>query len=724
MKQIRSLKGIVFKIMALTALTISFTIIITLYFGAKSSSETAAYNRFLYSNHTNNILERTKEESVQRKFVLYGFSRSMMIQILSNHQKNAKKTELLKNILPIIISMEGIISYQAFDDNDKIIISAYKKDGGIIYSDNIPPHITKNATIEKKSYPDDGLTIITNINLDSFIQRIEDGYETYYESFDFLIEDVENNQKRMMQENIIKFFLAIIVSLYILSLIIKKLIKIPINKISNQINSFFIKLKNNETEIKNLNLNTDNELGLIADFLDSHLKDMLVSNYKMKTETDDTNTNIRSSKLIQQSLITENKIFDKYFKNYFIYFRSKNIIGGDIYFLNEINESKIVLMCIDCTGHNISGAFVSMSVSIIQNRIIRELKTNKLDFSPSKILQYFNREMKLLFDDKNLIVGFDGGIICFDTKEIEITYSGANIPLYYSDDKKTIKSLPFDKYSVGYKSCIINREYSEHKLKTTPSTRLFITTDGFIDQIGENGFRFGKKRFIDLIERSLDNPLRQNIKTCHKELMSYQGDEIQTDDITFIALSCEPFGGKDIEETDTDNIFIAGYEGKFSNKEVIDLVSDVDKKLTLDKASMTVTKKVITTIIETSQNISKYSKNTFTNAHIPHPDNISIKRSDESYIITALNVINLEDKLIISNTLDKIQGMDKKEKRATFRELRKSGQGTHTLGAGIGLYQIATKSDSIDYYFSEIKNDFLEMDSEVDLVLRLTVNIK
>ena len=79
--------------------------------------------------------------------------------------------------------------------------------------------------------------------------------------------------------------------------------------------------------------------------------------------------------------------------------------------------------------------------------------------------------------------------------------------------------------------------------------------------------------------------------------------------------------------------------------------------------------------------------------------------NDEYYDIIATNIVAIEDKEKIEPKLIEIQGLDKAGIKKRYRELRKSGQNTHEKGGGIGMYEIAKVSDSIEYEFTKINED-------------------
>ena len=263
-------------------------------------------------------------------------------------------------------------------------------------------------------------------------------------------------------------------------------------------------------------------------------------------EIEELNKNIKSSievaSFIQESILPTNNFINSCFSDKFIIWEPKDIVGGDIYFLEKLrNEEECLLMVIDCTGHGVPGAFVSMLIKAIEKQITQELINNpNQEINPGKILQSFNRELKDILNQKerNLAsnVGFDGGIIYYDKKEQILRYAGAaNSLIYY--DKEEIKTIKGDRHSIGYKNSDVNYEFVNHEIKVEKGMKFYLFSDGYIDQIGgEKNQSFSKGRTIDIINKNKDKPMEEQKEVLLKELKSYQGEMERIDDITFLAV--------------------------------------------------------------------------------------------------------------------------------------------------------------------------------------------
>ncbi|NPA55407.1 MAG: PAS domain S-box protein [Epsilonproteobacteria bacterium] len=246
---------------------------------------------------------------------------------------------------------------------------------------------------------------------------------------------------------------------------------------------------------------------------------------------------IRYAALIQGAIIPPSGVLTACFADYFVEWSPKDIVGGDIWLFDQIRDSEYLLFVIDCTGHGVPGAFVTMMVKAIQREIMGILtKTSEMEISTSWIMGYFNEAMKKLLrqeEDALANVGFDGGILYYNKKRNIIKFTGAWTSLFYVDD--TLKLLKGDRYSVGYKTCDTQYQYGEYTINVHKGMKFYITTDGYLDQNGgDKGFPFGKKRFKQLLSQIHDKPMFLQHKELMRALDQYARSHERNDDITVI----------------------------------------------------------------------------------------------------------------------------------------------------------------------------------------------
>jgi serine phosphatase RsbU (regulator of sigma subunit) len=245
--------------------------------------------------------------------------------------------------------------------------------------------------------------------------------------------------------------------------------------------------------------------------------------------------NIRYASLIQNSILPQEQELKSFFSESFILWEPKDIVGGDIYFFQQLNENEALLFIVDCTGHGVSGAFVTMLVKAMQEQLLL-LFENK-DLKPNTILEYFEKTFQKLLRQKNTNanVGFDAAILYCNKTTKKVLYSGANIALYYTLNNQIFTKKP-DRHTIGYTPIEKKYQYKEIAIELEENMVFYLTTDGYIDQNGgEKGFPFGKKQFHALIQECSNTPLDKQKDLFTKTLQNYQKDEERNDDITVIA---------------------------------------------------------------------------------------------------------------------------------------------------------------------------------------------
>jgi len=267
-----------------------------------------------------------------------------------------------------------------------------------------------------------------------------------------------------------------------------------------------------------------------------------------KKEIESINKHIRDSieyaALIQSAILPNNNNMRRYFKDQFVIWHPKDTVGGDIYFFEELYHSdECLLFVIDCTGHGVPGAFVTMLVKAVEQQIMAHILNNRIkEISPGWMMGYFNRELKKLLKQENRSsisnVGWDGAIIYYNRQEQILKFAGAQTPLFYVDTNGELKTIKGNRYSVGYKTCHEDYEYKETVISVHSGMKFYCTTDGYLDQNGgEKGFPFGKRRFENIIKEYYQESMADQQEVFLYTLDEYESmidDNERNDDVTVI----------------------------------------------------------------------------------------------------------------------------------------------------------------------------------------------
>ncbi|MBO4771410.1 MAG: SpoIIE family protein phosphatase [Bacteroidales bacterium] len=265
--------------------------------------------------------------------------------------------------------------------------------------------------------------------------------------------------------------------------------------------------------------------------------------HQLQIKNNAINGSIRYAKTIQEAILVHEKLINAYF-NAMVIFRPKDIVSGDFYWFKTIgndNEKpeKIFAAVIDCTGHGVPGAFMSLISNILLNDIIIRNK----QYEPERILSMLDKEIvSALNQQKN---GNDDGLdmaICrFDRDEDgkyrEIVYAGAKNSLYhYKAESNEVETIAADRMSIGGFNNIKDKTFARHSLTAKPGDALYMTSDGIIDQNNKDRKRFGRVRFVKTIEYIHHLDMSGQKQMIEETLDDFMEGVEQRDDITIMGL--------------------------------------------------------------------------------------------------------------------------------------------------------------------------------------------
>lgn len=239
---------------------------------------------------------------------------------------------------------------------------------------------------------------------------------------------------------------------------------------------------------------------------------------------------------IQQAILPDYEI-NQYFKKYFILYRPRYDVSGDFYWFTELN-GKFYLAVVDCTGHGVSGAFMSMIGNTLLNEVIDEKKIQELPF----ILETLNTEFKMALHQNQRLSddSLDICLVCLEPhpeKENywKVQYSGANRSLFYSQGWDIVEIKPTPR-SIGGRHIDKNKTFEEHEVALKKGNFLYLTTDGFMNQNNSQQKKYGTTRFKEFLGKTIHLPVKQQEEQLNRELDTFMKGCTQRDDITVFVL--------------------------------------------------------------------------------------------------------------------------------------------------------------------------------------------
>ncbi|HBS85532.1 MAG: hypothetical protein A2W91_17125 [Bacteroidetes bacterium GWF2_38_335] len=259
---------------------------------------------------------------------------------------------------------------------------------------------------------------------------------------------------------------------------------------------------------------------------------------KQKEELTVKNKNITDSinyaRRIQQAMMPSQFLFRKLFPDFFILYKPKDIVSGDFYWITERNN-KIFLAAVDCTGHGVPGAFMS----IIGFDLLRNITGEQKVEEPAEILNLLNKGVSETFSknvqDGTVKDGMDLSLIVIDKNEGTIEFSGAFNPMYMVRDNDIIE-IKGNRFSVGMVGDTDEEKiFESHIFPYKKDDVFYIFSDGYPDQFGGPlGKKFKYRRFRHLLLTIHGMPMKKQQEFLEENIENWRGEMEQVDDILVI----------------------------------------------------------------------------------------------------------------------------------------------------------------------------------------------
>lgn len=244
---------------------------------------------------------------------------------------------------------------------------------------------------------------------------------------------------------------------------------------------------------------------------------------------------IQYAKRIQKALLPSKEETDLLWPEHFILYKPKSIVGGDFYWTKR-QKNKLFVTAADCTGHGVPGAFMCMLGITALNQIVDEQSNN---ITAAEILNRLRinviQTLKQRSEGSTSRDGMDMSFCIIDFEQKSIQFAGANNPVYIVRQNDVIQ-LKADKMPVGrYINDTVPFVNTIFEFEAGDSIYLF--SDGYSDQFDtENKYKFGPKRFRELLSRIADLPMNEQKIILTQTIKEWRGLQKQLDDIVVIGL--------------------------------------------------------------------------------------------------------------------------------------------------------------------------------------------
>jgi len=356
--------------------------------------------------------------------------------------------------------------------------------------------------------------------------------------------ELENRQQKIM---IYGFIIVILLVLGVVILIFRQY------KQKKKANILLSQQKQEIAE-KNEELNQQaEELRVLNENLNLQNKKITKQKNKIEQIHNEISQSIDYAKRIQQSILPETQFLKTYISGHFIFFKPRDIVSGDFYWLKQIEYKNTVLVtAADCTGHGVPGAFLSMLGVTFLNEIVngKDISTTGevLDYLRKSVITSLHQTGK----EGEQKDGMDIAFLAINYTNYEVQYSGANNPLYIirandkpeiPHDKKmsththTLYEIKADKMPIGIYIQGIDKKFTTKYLQLDQGDMLYVFSDGFADQFGgPKGKKFKYKPFKQLLLQNAEKPMHEQKQIIEKTFINWKNENEQIDDVTIVGI--------------------------------------------------------------------------------------------------------------------------------------------------------------------------------------------
>ncbi|MDQ3190741.1 MAG: tetratricopeptide repeat protein [Bacteroidota bacterium] len=244
---------------------------------------------------------------------------------------------------------------------------------------------------------------------------------------------------------------------------------------------------------------------------------------------------IHYAKRIQEAILPPPRLVKEYLHDSFIFFKPKDIVSGDFYWMERLKD-KVIFAVVDCTGHGVPGALLSI---VSHNYLTRSVNEEKLT-SPAAILDYLNKAIHESLNknksDFQVNDGMDIAICALHDDGKTLEYAGAYNPLLLVKNNAIVE-YKGNKYSIGSYLLQENESYTNHTINLEKGDAFYLFSDGYADQFGGTvGKKFKTGKLKELLLSIHTLKAEQQKQELDRNFELWKGGNEQVDDICIIGV--------------------------------------------------------------------------------------------------------------------------------------------------------------------------------------------
>ncbi|MBT1696317.1 PAS domain S-box protein [Fulvivirgaceae bacterium PWU4] len=243
---------------------------------------------------------------------------------------------------------------------------------------------------------------------------------------------------------------------------------------------------------------------------------------------------INYSKRIQTAILPNTRLINRALPDSFILYKPRDVVSGDFPWFVQIKD-EIFIAAVDCTGHGVPGAMLSLIGYFLLNDIVRSRKITE----PGKILDLLDEGVTTTLrqdEDSTTKDGMDIALCKINVATSEVEYAGAHRPLYIMKNG-AMEEVKGNKFPIGGGIFKNQTNFTNTKIKMGKGDSIYFSSDGFPDQFGgPEGRKFGPKKTREIIEQVHTLPMQEAVRIFDQAWENWRGETKQTDDVLLIGI--------------------------------------------------------------------------------------------------------------------------------------------------------------------------------------------
>ncbi len=245
---------------------------------------------------------------------------------------------------------------------------------------------------------------------------------------------------------------------------------------------------------------------------------------------------VHYAKKIQQAILPSSDVVNELFPDSFIFFKPKNIVSGDFFWVYGIDQHQKLFAAVDCTGHGVPGAFMSIMGYSLLERVVSEQNIHEPALILDELSASVVKSLKQTTDLESVKDGMDIALCKVDYKNYTLEYAGAHNALYLIRNGALVE-YKADRKSVGISVGSKITKFTNHLIQLQKGDCLYVFSDGYADQKGgATNSKFFYQPFKDLLIEIHQKDMKDQRSKLEQVITDWKGDKGQIDDMLIMGV--------------------------------------------------------------------------------------------------------------------------------------------------------------------------------------------